>query len=348
MLFLEEAVAKKRNTLKTDRLDMSFGEIMNLYDDGDLIVSPEYQRLFRWDTAKQSRFIESVILGIPIPPVFVAEDKSGKWELVDGLQRISTILSFFGVLKSFPKKNKLVLEAGDMIPELEGVSFSELPTILKASIKRSVCRVEILRWDSSVDLRYELFNRLNTGSEPLTPQEVRNCIFRGDSDEFNILLKSLSEGEDFKKITKLTDMKKTKLYDQEIILRYFTLSSGLFYDQKKSIQDFMTLYMKKISVGEIDFDYEEKGNEFNELMSLLNETCSSDIFRAKSGGFAEHLFDAITQGISNKLDFYRKNKNIIPSKIKELREDALYRNIGTETYSKSRIVERIKRAREVF
>ncbi|MFP1944338.1 DUF262 domain-containing protein [Lonsdalea quercina] len=345
---LEEAVSKKRNTLKTDRLDMSFGEIMNLYDDGDLIVSPEYQRLFRWDKEKQSRFIESVILGIPIPPIFVAEDSAGKWELVDGLQRISTILSFLGALKSLPSRNNLVLQAGDMIPELEGVTFDKLPTILKVSLKRSVCRVEILRWDSSVDLRYELFNRLNTGSEPLTPQEVRNCIFRGDSDEFNNLLKDLSLSKDFLEITKLTDAKKTKLYDQEIILRFFALSSGLFNDQKLSIQDFMTDYMRKVSTNEVGFDYPKNKSIFLETINLLNTNCESSIFRAASGGFAEHLFDAITQGISNKLSYYKANPNIITSKIIELKDDSVYGSIGTETYSKARIVERIKRAREVF
>lgn len=345
---LEDAVAKKRNTLKTDRLDMSFGEIMNLYDDGDLIVSPEYQRLFRWDKEKQSRFIESIILGIPIPPIFVAEDSFGKWELVDGLQRISTVLSFFGALKSVPNKNNLALNAGDMIPELDGVTFEKMPTILKASLKRSVCRVEILRWDSSVDLRYELFNRLNTGSEPLTPQEVRNCIFRGDSDELNKLLKKLANTKHFLEITKLTDAKRIKLYDQEIILRFFALSSGLFDKQKLSIQDFMTDYMRKISTGEIIFNYDGNKKAFLETIRLLNTNCDSSIFRATSGGFAEHLFDAITQGISNNISFYKKNQSSILEKITELKADKAYGDIGADTYSKARIVERIKRAREVF
>lgn len=102
---VEETIAKKRNSLKTDRLDMSFGELMNMYEDGDLFITPEYQRVFRWTNFQQTRFIESVLLGIPIPPIFVAEDTNGKWEVVDGLQRISTIFSFFGLLKSLPEKN---------------------------------------------------------------------------------------------------------------------------------------------------------------------------------------------------------------------------------------------------
>ena len=89
---LEQRIKDLRNNLTTDRLDMSYGEIINMYQSGDLIISPEFQRLFRWKNFQKTRFIESILLGIPIPPIFVAEDKEGKWELVDGLQRLSTVL----------------------------------------------------------------------------------------------------------------------------------------------------------------------------------------------------------------------------------------------------------------
>ena len=97
-------VESARNNLKTDRLDMSFGEIMSMYERDEIIINPEFQRFYRWTNQQKTRFMESVFLGIPIPPIFVAEDDNGKWELVDGLQRLSTILSFFGSLKSMPKK----------------------------------------------------------------------------------------------------------------------------------------------------------------------------------------------------------------------------------------------------
>ncbi|MDW5428798.1 DUF262 domain-containing protein, partial [Acinetobacter baumannii] len=94
---VESLIAKidsVRNSLSTDRLDMSFGEIMNMYDRDEIIIDPDFQRLFRWDDYQKTRFIESLIIGIPVPPIFVAEDENGRWELVDGLQRISTVLSF--------------------------------------------------------------------------------------------------------------------------------------------------------------------------------------------------------------------------------------------------------------
>ncbi|PSU58635.1 hypothetical protein CTM75_16610 [Photobacterium phosphoreum] len=124
---------------------MSFGELMNMFEDGELFITPEYQRVFRWSLFQQTRFIESVLLGIPIPPIFVAEDDEGKWEVVDGLQRISTIFSFFGILESMPAKNNTVLSEGEMVKDLAGITIDSLPIKLKTTIKRSVCRVEIVR-----------------------------------------------------------------------------------------------------------------------------------------------------------------------------------------------------------
>ena len=100
---LEQRIKDLRNNLTTDRLDMSYGEIINMYQSGDLIISPEFQRLFRWKNFQKTRFIESILLGIPIPPIFVAEDKEGKWELVDGLQRYQLYYHFLDYLKTVIK-----------------------------------------------------------------------------------------------------------------------------------------------------------------------------------------------------------------------------------------------------
>ncbi len=95
---LEKQITDERARLSTDRMDISFGELINMYKAGELVIRPEYQRLFRWTRTQKTALIESILLGIPVPPVFVAEDGNGIWELVDGLQRVSTIVSFFGEL----------------------------------------------------------------------------------------------------------------------------------------------------------------------------------------------------------------------------------------------------------
>ena len=128
---LKNQIEEQRNLLNTDRLDLSFGEIISMYERKELIIKPAFQRYFRWDEEQRTRFVESLLLGIPIPPIFVAEDKIGVWELVDGLQRVSTVLSFFGVLRSedegIRSKNNWLMTAGDRVDRLEGFSYETIP-----------------------------------------------------------------------------------------------------------------------------------------------------------------------------------------------------------------------------
>ena len=139
---VESLIAKidsVRNSLSTDRLDMSFGEIMNMYDRDEIIIDPDFQRLFRWDDYQKTRFIESLIIGIPVPPIFVAEDENGRWELVDGLQRISTVLSFFSLLKNLQEKNGWIMKEGDIVEYFQDLGCKDLPLKLQLNIKSDVC-----------------------------------------------------------------------------------------------------------------------------------------------------------------------------------------------------------------
>jgi uncharacterized protein DUF262 len=101
---IDTEIAEARNEIRTDKLDMSFGELANLYESEELVIRPEYQRLFRWTATQKARFVESILLGFPTPAIFVAEDDKGIWELVDGLQRVSTVLEFMGSSR-MPQEN---------------------------------------------------------------------------------------------------------------------------------------------------------------------------------------------------------------------------------------------------
>jgi len=158
----KKIISNKRNNLRTDRLDMSFGELMNMYEEDWLFITPEYQKAFRWDKSKQSKFIESILLGVPVPPIFVAETKEAKWEVLDGWQSIITIFSFFGILKeSDDQENNWTLEKCEIITELEGRSIEDFSPLLKFTIKKTVCRVEIIKWDNDLDRQiiYKIFGQ---------------------------------------------------------------------------------------------------------------------------------------------------------------------------------------------
>lgn len=343
---LDEIITTKRNSLKTDRLDMSFGELMSLFEDGDLFITPEYQRVFRWTLFQQTRFIESVLLGIPIPPIFVAEDDDGKWEVVDGLQRISTIFSFFGVLESVPDKNNTILCEGEMIKGLDGISISDLSLKLKTTIKRSVCRVEIVRWDSQEDVRYELFNRLNTGSSPLSEQEIRNCIFRSYSIDLNQVLRDVAKNAEYIELISPSSKKKEEMFLEELVLRYFAFKhlDGNF---KTTVSQFLTEFMRDVSRGDVSFDIETERNEFILFVEFLLDKFGKEIFRPK-GNFANHIFDSLAFAVPKTYASIAENEDAIESSIRKLLDDKEYNSIGTSTFSNMRIRARMDRAMEIF
>lgn len=349
---IEDKIAELRNTLRSDRLDMSFGEIMNIYEDGDLIVSPEYQRAFRWNDQQRSDFIESILLGIPIPPIFVAEDEKGKWELVDGLQRISTILSFFGILKGLSKEKTeeyKKLTSGELTQDvLNNITIDSLPLKMKITIKRAVCRVEILRWDSDFSMKYHLFKRLNTSASPLSVQEVRNCIFLGD---FNNLLKELAQNETFKKLIPINSKLENEMYLEELILRFFAFK----YDYKalkikNSMIDFLDNFMEDIYSNKISLDLVKEKSDFMKVIDFLSkDDFDTKIFKGKNHQFSENLYDSIMFVADKFYDKYSNNPIIFKEKIDILKDDEDYQDYsGYKTYLSSRMRKKIDRAFEIF
>lgn len=344
---LEETIQKRRNNLRADRLDMSFGELMNIYEDNSLVITPEYQRTFRWDVFQQTRFIESILLGIPVPPIFVAEDDKGKWELVDGLQRISTIFSFFGLLTKNETKNNLILEEGDLITELKSKTVNDIGILLKNSIKRSVCRVEIIKWDSDVDMRYELFNRLNTGGSPLSEQEIRNCIFRGHSNELNSLLIDIGTSELFKDIIKPTDKQIEEMFCEELVLRFYTFKNDAL-KLEKNLPNHLSSYMRRVAKQEISFNKLTEKEVFEKYINYLNDNFDHTIFRASNGIFTPNYFDAIMLSLNKYWSHYENNSEAFRNKIDELKSSPEYKEAGLSAYSQSRIESRVLKAFEIF
>lgn len=342
---IEKKITEQRNNLKTDRLDMSFGEILNLFDEEAFIINPEFQRLFRWDIDQQTRFVESILLGIPIPPIFVAEDQDGKWELVDGLQRISTVLSFFGKLP-LDEKNNLKLSSGELLNDsIKDVTIKDLSLKLQHTIKRSVCRVEILRWDSDIDMRYELFNRLNTGSSPLTAQELRNCIYIG---EFNTMIRRLASNSSFIELLSLSTKRNEEMYHEELILRFFAnkLSDRII---RKNLQYYLDSFIQKVHKSEIEINYQEEERNFEKLVSYMSANCSQEIFKAENKRFSANHFEAIFYALDMYYDQYKDFPDLFNAKILELKEDDEYKVANdSSTGLQYRTKNKLDRVKKVF
>ena len=349
---LELEVAEQVNMLRTERMDVSFGELLSMYENKEIIINPSFQRYYRWSEEQKTRFIESLLLGIPIPPIFVATNGQGVWELVDGLQRISTYLSFVGVLKAdkgIKKENGWALLPGDRVESLEGFTYETLPQKFRYALKRSVCRVEVLKWDSSYDMRFELFNRLNTGGTPLTQQEIRNCIFRDISPRFNDFLKELTKDKDFIKSVDLTIAQIECLYNEELILRFISLYEA-GEKIKTSISQHMTKFMES-ALKNPDFDYDGYKKVFKKVFTILSPL-GPEIFRQKNGDFATALYDVITYGIATNLEKYEgaSKAEILKLINEKVRTDENLLRVSRRggNNQRARIINRLKLAKDIF
>ncbi|MDT8903952.1 DUF262 domain-containing protein [Anaeroselena agilis] len=347
---INERISQYRQDIKSDRVDMSFGEIINMYKDDEIIISPEYQRAFRWDLQRQTDFIESILLGIPFPSIFVATNADGTWELIDGLQRISTVLSFFGELKN-PEKNHLTLRSGSIVPELEDITIDTLPLDLKLAIKRTPCRVEIIQKDSHFEMRYELFKRLNTGGEGLTRQEIRNCIFRGFENYryFSDIITACSSNEDFREIVNISSEIQEKMMYEELFLRFFSLHAFRVSYTEKVIQDFFDKIMKKQCETPDKEIIARAAQIFTEICSYLRPL-GYEIFKLARLNFSTSMFDAILLSLSTTTKDYKSiAQDTFKARVDLLREDdAFKRNAGAASSNASAINNKLIIARRIL
>lgn len=312
---LQEQINKKRREIKTDGYPMSIGEWTGMYERGELDIHPEFQRFFRWSPAQKAGLIESILLGIPLPPIFVSQREDGVWDVVDGLQRLSTILQFMGLLKDENGElvEPLALTGTKYLPALDNIRWEDeehpknsLPKDLQLVVKRSKVSASIVLKESDASAKYDLFQRLNTGGSELSPQEVRNCLLVMLNKPFFEWLKELPSFEPFIESTALSDRPLEEAYDTELALR-FVLLALIPEDELKSIGDvgiFLTDKMTEVASNK-KFRRPPIKQLFEETFTTLNDALGDDAFKRfatkkgrHEGGFLLSLFEVVGLGVA--------------------------------------------------
>ncbi|WP_299286758.1 DUF262 domain-containing protein [uncultured Mucilaginibacter sp.] len=348
---LEQLSISQRGYI-TDSYSMSIGEFMNMYRDKELIVNPKYQREFRWSDLQQSRFIESILLQIPLPSIFIFQDKK-KWEVIDGLQRLSTIFLFTGISELKDKEGNsfppTVLKGTKTIKALESMQWSDFNDEIQFDFKKTKMEVKIIK-DVSLEkskAKFELFQRLNQKPSILSGQEYRNALLIMYDERIFDWLKSLSEYSNFRNcISGLEDRWLKEQYDKELILRLFVfpmydlkskfkkvddyLDDSIFYSEDGSLLD-------KIENGE--FSLESEKLKFEKTFDILYKAKGAEIFKRSTGSsgqqFLESYYEAIAIGLYFNIDNYSEDDiEFILSKIDNLEGQDDFkkaRGIGTNT-----------------
>jgi uncharacterized protein with ParB-like and HNH nuclease domain len=289
-----------RETRKVDfdSFDISVKELVSMSDEGIVDIAPEYQRQFRWPHENQSRLIESVLLGIPVPSLFMAANKDGSWELIDGVQRLNSLIHFVGndeQLKKFGFESNLVLKGLEVLTEFNNSSFKDLPQTLKLKFNLRPLKVTTLSDKSDLKVRFDLFERLNTGGIKLTDQEIRSCVFRG---QFNDFITELSENEYFNSVVNLPKAKSNDGTKNELILKFFAYKNNR--DQfDHSVVNFLNDYMAEASIS---FNYKKNRSTFEKTFEALANELPDGIKRGNRSTTPYNLFEAITIGAADAIE----------------------------------------------
>jgi hypothetical protein len=320
-------------------------ELMRKYDQGRLIINPDFQRNLVWKDEQKSKFIESIILNFPIPPFYLNQTREGKYIVVDGLQRTSTLHEFMN--------DHCELKGLEALPKLNGYKFSELATLngdYQARIEDKKLNLYVIKPSVPVEVVYDIFNRINTGGTMLTRQEVRNCIFIGKASK---LLKELSEEECFRKaINNGAPPKRMK--DRELVLRYLAFKIYNYetdYNQD-NINSFLDKAMQKINLM-TDTEIEKLKADFKRVMTLTFEFFGKDNFRLPNqirSRINIAIFESVCYFFSiNSDSFLKKNKQAIQRNFKQLLKDDNYlKAVRSSTNNKTRVINRFKLAQEIL
>jgi hypothetical protein len=269
---LEQQLRDQRRTVDFDTFDIFTQQIIAMAKSSQIWVSPKYQRKFRWTPAQCSQFIESLLLGIPVPSLFMATNSDNTWEVVDGVQRLSTLIWFAGDMDLRRERSlqngPLILDGLQKLTAFNGCSLTDLPAPLQQHFWTRPLKVITLNDKSDNVVRYDLFERLNTGGVALSSQEIRDCVYRGSFADF---LEKCAADKNFKAVVRLTPLQQRDATAEECVLRFFSfLHRYLAFEH--SVKEFLNDYMESASK---DFDY-QKGTEifdrtFKELARIFPE-----------------------------------------------------------------------------
>jgi hypothetical protein len=298
----------------TDKLDPPISSLFQEYKDGDLILDPIFQRRPVWDHPRGSKLIESVLLEVPIPVFYFAESPDGTKEVIDGQQRLRAFFDFLD--------NKYELKGLKAISEINGKSFKELDKPIQKQIKNYSVRTITFKKESDENLRFEIFERLNTGAVPLNDQELRNCIYRGP---YNQLLIELASDPDYMFLMGLKAPEK-RMRDVEFVLRFAAFYHSTYLKYKPSMARFLNEDMQtyqKLTRQQASELRQAFKNSVTLIRSLLAQNAFKRYYRGDSKSphgrwetkkFNAALFDVLMYTFANV------DKNQVMASLDAIRE----------------------------
>lgn len=297
----------ERVTVHTRPMNLTLQELKNSVDANDIITDPDYQRKYVYDDKRASCLIESILIGIPIPVIYLAEEDEGIYSVIDGQQRITSFVRYL--------KNEFQLSGLKKLQSLNGLYFKELDKSLQRRLNYQTLSTVCIEKDSE-NLKYEIFSRLNLGAVKLRDQEVRNCIYRGN---FNNMLKDIAQTNS--NLPVLFHDSNIRYSYEERILRFFALRD---MELKGTFKLMMNNYMA-IHAYDNELSIENAKRQYNSLIELVKAVLGESAFFSAADQrhkFNGAVYDSIMIPFSSfpKRDII-KHSDEIRSAIETLKRD---------------------------
>ena len=322
---LDEEPAVNRQVF-SDKSDPSISDLYIRYKEGELILQPDFQRHFVWDIKKCSRLLESAILEVPLPMIYLAEEDDGREAVIDGQQRLTAFFTYLDTEYS--------LRGLKIIKELNGKYFKDLDRVIQNKIKRCSIRTTTIKKESSASLRFEIFERLNTGAVSLNDQELRNCIYRG---RYNELLKELSADREFREAIGLRRVER-RMKDVELVLRFAAFLHASYLNYTAPVRRFLNDDMERFQdISEQDERDLRTGfkNSLHIIRSLFGKQAFRRLYRGTSenpSGTWEHTQFSASLYDLLMYTFARAEKNQVYRHLDEIREAFLDCMTGNDDF----------------
>jgi len=335
--------SKKQRELVTATVDYNLGTLHSLVQEQGIDLSPRYQRRNRWSADKQSALIESFLMNVPVPPIFLSEDDIGVYSVIDGKQRLSAITQFFS--------NNLRLHGLKVFNDINDLTFFELPKQLQTILRtRPTIRAIIILKQSDADIKHEVFQRLNTGGASLNPQEIRNNAFAGP---LNDTIMKLAVDKTFHAALKIRSREKSAIYremrDAELVLRFMTFRET-WPDFSGGVRRHMDAFMESHRRASEEFiidlasDFQET---LEKVMLVFQDNCFQR-WQPEKGAWRNQpiasLYDAQMFAFRKfRIEEIRPKKNRIRKAFQELfSDDAFRRSVDSATNTPAYFKARIK------
>ena len=338
---------RAQRDLITTTLDFSLQQLADMVRSQRLDLDPTFQRRDRWDQDRRSRFIESFIMNLPTPPVFLHETDFGDYAVIDGKQRLSAIVDFM--------EGRFALRHLSVFREANGMYYRDLDILIRKALEsRATLRAVILLRISDPLARFEIFHRLNTGGVALNAQEIRNGVFAG---QFNDSLIRLSETPLFRRMLRIDPGISSlwrEMRDVELVLRFFTLSSRQFYSA--SITRSMNVFMQE-HIGASEALIASFERRFIDTLDAVEAAFGDNAFRRwapQQDAWSEQrsiaIYDAQMLACEGRDSRQLRGARLhIEAGMKRLYEDDFFqRTISTATNTPSSIMGRVDLVRDVL